>query len=154
MESTHTHKAVLEETTEVVSEVRDTSVNHHRTRARPMQKKRFIVGLMLSSSGIGLMLTVAAGALQTMGANGRLSLPIVGLCMVLGLMMLGGGFGLMATAAPTFDDDEFDRLMQAGNTSMTGRDNSQDVIMPQSLREESERTTTDASGPPLEQSLA
>jgi len=61
------------------------------------------------------MLMVAAGTLQNHGINGRLSLPAVGLCMIVGLMLLGGGFGIMATSAATFDDREFDRLMEAGN---------------------------------------
>ena len=61
------------------------------------------------------MLMVAAGTLQNLGINGRLSLPAVGLCMIVGLMLLGGGFGIMATSAATFDDHEFDRLMEAGN---------------------------------------
>lgn len=61
------------------------------------------------------MLMVAVGTLQNLGINGRLSLPAVGLCMIVGLMLLGGGFGIMATSAATFDDHEFDRLMEAGN---------------------------------------
>ncbi len=64
------------------------------------------------------MLMVAAGTLQNLGINGRLSLPAVGLCMIVGLMLLGGGFGIMATSAATFDDHEFDRLMEAGNLPM------------------------------------
>ncbi len=87
-------------------------------RGRPMQKARFVWGLFLSASGMGLMLVVAAGALHGAGVNGRLSLPVVGLCMIIGLMLLGGGFGIMATASPTFDDDEFDRLMQAGDINI------------------------------------
>ena len=81
------------------------------TRSRPMQKGRFVFGMLLSACGLASMLIVAAGALQSAGVNGRLSLPIVALFMVLGLMLLGGGFGVMATSAGTFDDDEFNRLM-------------------------------------------
>ena len=79
--------------------------------SRPMQKGRFLFGMLLSASGLASMLIVAAGALQTAGMNGRLSLPAVAILMVLGLMLLGGGFGIMATSAGTFDDDEFNRLM-------------------------------------------
>ena len=79
---------------------------------RPMQKRRFLSGLLFSSLGIALMLMVAVGTLHGFGIRGRLSLPVIGLCMIFGLMMLGGGFGVMATAAPSFDDGEFDRLMQ------------------------------------------
>ncbi|MEQ9406701.1 MAG: hypothetical protein RIK87_03205 [Fuerstiella sp.] len=88
-----------------------------RVRARPMQKQRFLMGLVFSTLGIGLMLIVAVGTLQGFGINGRLSLPVVGLCMIIGLMLLGGGFGIMATAAPTFDDDEFERMVRAGDRS-------------------------------------
>lgn len=88
--------------------------------ARPMQIKRFLSGLMFAAGGIGLMLCVAAGALQDAGADGKLSLPAVAICMVIGLMLLGGGFGVMATAAPTFDDGEFDRLLRQGNQSLAG----------------------------------
>jgi len=83
--------------------------------ARPMKKSRFLAGLILSTCGVATMLMVAAGTLQNLGINGRLSLPVVGLCIIVGLMLLGGGFGIMATSAATFDDHEFDRLMEAGN---------------------------------------
>ncbi|MDG1893919.1 MAG: hypothetical protein P8J37_03325 [Fuerstiella sp.] len=88
---------------------------HTRPAARPMRKCRFLTGLTLSTCGVATMLMVAAGTLQNHGINGRLSLPAVGLCMIVGLMLLGGGFGIMATSAATFDDQEFDRLMEAGN---------------------------------------
>lgn len=77
----------------------------------PMRIKRFLFGMLIAAGGIALMLIVAFGMLQGWGVNKNLSLPAIGLCMILGLMMLGGGFGVMATAAGTFDDDEFDRLM-------------------------------------------
>ena len=79
---------------------------------RPMQKGRFMMGMLYTALGIGLMLAVAIGALQDAGVNGQMSLPAVGLCMVAGIMLLGGGFGVMATSSPTFDDDEFERLTQ------------------------------------------
>lgn len=84
---------------------------------RPMQKSRFLAGLLFSGLGLSLMLAVAVGALQDFGLSGRFSLPAVGGCMVIGLMLVGGGFGMMATAAPRFDDDEFDRLVQADNNA-------------------------------------
>jgi hypothetical protein len=83
------------------------------SKARPMQKRRFLSGLLFSSLGISLMLMVAVGTLHGFGIQGRLSLPVIGLCTIFGLMLLGGGFGVMATAAPTFDDNEFNRLMMA-----------------------------------------
>ena len=78
---------------------------------RAMQKGRFLLGLMLSAVGIVTMLLVALGMFRVMGIEGQLSLPVVAVCMIIGLMLLGGGFGIMATASPTFDDDEFERLM-------------------------------------------
>ncbi len=81
---------------------------------RPMQKGRFCMGLIFSTLGMSTMLLVAIGAFRGIGVNGRLSLPVVAVCMILGLMLLGGGFGVMATASPTFDDAEFERLMQSG----------------------------------------
>lgn len=78
---------------------------------KPMQVRQFIRGFFITGGGLGLMLVVIVGVLRDLGVEGRLSLPVTAVCMVLGLMMLGGGFGLMATAAPGFDDDEFDRLL-------------------------------------------
>lgn len=96
--------------------------------SRPMRKVRFLTGLVLSTCGVATMLMVAAGTLQNLGVNGRLSLPIVALCMIVGLMLLGGGFGIMATSAATFDDQEFDRLMEAGNLPVsTPLDSSCDI---------------------------
>ena len=83
--------------------------------ARPMQIKRFVYGMLLASGGVGLMLSVAFGVLHGWGIRGDISLPVIGLCMIIGLMLLGGGFGVMATASGTFDDDEFDRLMAGEN---------------------------------------
>lgn len=96
---------------------RPNSDGQRSIKGKPMQKGRFLMGLVFSSLGIGLMLAIAVGALQNVGLNGRLSLPAVGVCMVVGLVLLGGGFGVMATAAPTFDDDEFDRLVADGDAS-------------------------------------
>ncbi len=84
---------------------------------KTLNKGRFATGLLLSSSGVGLLLFVAVGMLQQFGLNGWFSLPIVAITAIGGIMMLGGGFGLMATAAPSLDDGEFERLMEAGNIS-------------------------------------
>ncbi len=81
------------------------------SQRQPFQVQRFIVGLASSASGIALMLAVAMGILQYYGADGRLSLPAVGLCMIVGLMLLGGGFGLMATSTATFENGSFDRWL-------------------------------------------
>lgn len=87
------------------------------SQPKTMDRGRFFFGMLLSSVGIGLLLLVAVGTLQQMGADGRLSLPLVAITSIAGVMMLGGGFGVMATAAAGLDDGEFDRLMKAGNIS-------------------------------------
>ncbi len=108
-----------------------------------MRKLRFLTGLGLSTCGVATMLMVAAGTLQHLGVTGRLSLPVVGLCMIVGLMLLGGGFGIMATSAATFDDGEFDRLMEAGNLPVpTLLDSSYDIEAGHSENAD-EQTTVD-----------
>ncbi len=92
-----------------------TAVPGRSVTRRPLQKRRFGTGLLLSVAGMFTILVVAFGGLQDAGLRGRVSLPVIGLCVIAGVMMLGGGFGLMATAAPGFDDDEFERLMRAGD---------------------------------------
>jgi len=88
---------------------------------KPLQKRRFGSGLLLSFAGMATVLIVAVGGLQDVGVRGRISMPAVALSVIAGVMMLGGGFGLMATAAPGFDDDEFDRLMRAGDAGNAPR---------------------------------
>lgn len=90
----------------------------HSPAARPMQIRRFIFGLLLSTLGLGGMLLVAVSAFRGGRFAGDLSLPAIGLSMIAGLMLLGGGFGIMATASPTFDDQEFERLVQLGEQGL------------------------------------
>ncbi|MEP3479676.1 MAG: hypothetical protein ABJZ55_10545 [Fuerstiella sp.] len=82
-----------------------------KSEPRPFKPRQFLFGLALSTGGMGLMLFVAAGALHDAGAGGAVSLPATGLCMILGLMLLGGGFGQMAISSPSFDDSEFQRML-------------------------------------------
>ena len=88
--------------------------------AKPMEKGRFAMGLLLSTAGITLLMFVAVGTMQQLGVNGWFSMPLVAVTAIGGVMMLGGGFGLMATAAAGLDDGEFERLMEAGNISSVG----------------------------------
>ena len=85
-----------------------------------MDKGRFAFGLLLSSAGVAVMMTIAGGLLYDSGIAERFSLPIVAGAAIMGIMLLGGGFGLMATAAGSMDDGEFERLMEAGNISAAG----------------------------------
>jgi hypothetical protein len=121
--------------------------------ARPMQVKRFLSGMVFAGSGIGLMLCVAVGALHDAGADGKLSLPAVALCMVIGLMLLGGGFGVMATAAPTFDDDEFARLLRQGNQPLAGERCDNEPFTPSIWEDSQEGSPLDHSEH-MEESLA
>ena len=93
---------------------------------RPLQILPFLRGFFISGGGLGLMMLVVVGVLRDIGVDGSLSLPVVAICMVMGLMMLGGGFGIMATAAPRFDDGEFDRLL-SGADSSSGPDSVQET---------------------------
>lgn len=103
--------AVSSETRTHVSQARHATTALPEKAPRGMRKLRFVFGMLLTGSGIALILSVAAGAVQAFGVTGRLSLPAVGLCMIVGVMLLGGGFGVMATSAATFENDEFERLM-------------------------------------------
>ena len=71
------------------------------------------------------MLFVAAGVLHDAGAGGAVSLPATGLCMILGLMLLGGGFGQMAISSPSFDDSEFQRMLNGDMEEVGIQDNDQ-----------------------------
>lgn len=124
--------------------------------ARPLQLKRFLTGMVFAACGIGLMLCVAVGALQDAGADGNFSLPAVAICMVAGLMLLGGGFGIMATAAPTFDDDEFDRLLRQGSHPLAEQidDDHNDSQAAHDKRAEPSSKATSVVSDLLEESLA
>jgi len=97
------------------------------TAGQSMDKGRFAFGLLLSSAGVAVMMTIAGGLLYDSGIAERFSLPIVAGAAIMGIMLLGGGFGLMATAAGSMDDGEFERLMEAGNISAVGPDESSAV---------------------------
>lgn len=94
-----------------------------KNEPRPFKPQQFLFGLALSAGGMVLMLFVAAGALHDVGGGGAVSLPATGLCMILGLMLLGGGFGQMAISSPSFDDTEFQRLLN-GETKDDDNDDS------------------------------
>jgi len=108
-----------DDTTDVAPLLQVPAVTPVPEKARPMDKRRFLSGLAFATGGMALMLIVAIGALHSAGASGRLSLPAVAVCMIIGLMLLGGGFGIMATAAATFDDGEFERLMHSGDAPVS-----------------------------------
>ena len=82
---------------------------------RALRVRHFAIGLLLTSSGVAILLLVALGAIQQSGMAVGLPLLVVAIFAIIGIMLLGGGFGLMATATPGLDDGEFNRLMHAGD---------------------------------------
>lgn len=102
-----------------------------KNEPRPFKPQQFLFGLALSAGGMVLMLFVAAGALHDVGGGGAVSLPATGLCMILGLMLLGGGFGQMAISSPSFDDTEFQRLLN-GETKDDDNDDDRSDFSPSS----------------------
>ena len=82
---------------------------------RRMRPLRFAMGLVLTTIGIVMILLIAVCMLDVQQPGGSLALPLVAVGVLSGFMLLGGGFGLMASASSGFDEQEFDRLMKAGN---------------------------------------
>jgi hypothetical protein len=76
---------------------------------------RFACGLLLTTTGMGLVLLVGIEMLEVQQLAGNFALALVAFGVLTGVTLLGGGFGLMATASSGFDETEFDRLMKAGN---------------------------------------
>lgn len=94
--------------------------SHGRSNPRPaLQRKlrpaRFAAGLSLTTLGVAIILTFATHMVDVQQIGGSLTLVLVGSGVLSGVICLGGGFGLMTTAASRFDDQEFERLLDAGN---------------------------------------
>ncbi|GEM_PF-1463751 len=89
-------------------------VNSHAAPKR-LQPVRFASGLLLSTTGMGMILLVGIQMLEVQQLAGNFALALVALGILTGVTLLGGGFGLMATASSGFDENEFDRLLKAGN---------------------------------------
>lgn len=86
---------------------------------RRMRPLRFASGLMLTTAGVCIILTIGVQALEVRQLGGDFALVLVAFGVLSGVVLLGGGFGLMATASAGFDEREFDQLMRAGNISST-----------------------------------
>lgn len=80
-----------------------------------MKPVRFAVGLLSTTIGMIIILLVGVRMLEIRQLGGSFALPLILIAVLSGVMLLGGGFGLMATASSGFDEQEFDRLMKAGN---------------------------------------
>lgn len=83
---------------------------------RPFRPARFLVGLLLSVSGISVILIVAANTIRLHHLGREITLPIIAFSVITGIFLLGGGFGIMTTAAAGTDESEFERLLNAGET--------------------------------------
>lgn len=82
---------------------------------RRMRPLRFAIGLVLTTIGIVMILLTGVSMLEAQQPGESSALPLVAIGILSGVMLLGGGFGLMASASSGFDEQEFDRLMKAGN---------------------------------------
>lgn len=89
---------------------------------RRMRPLRFGIGLLLTTSGMGLILLIGIRVLDVRQIGGDFALILVAIGVLCGVTLLGGGFGLMVTASSGFDEQEFDRLMTAGNIASAGID--------------------------------
>jgi hypothetical protein len=84
---------------------------------RKLRPVRFGSGMLLMTTGMGMILMVGVQMLEVRRIGGDFALILVAGGVLTGVTLLGGGFGLMATASSGFDEREFDHLMQAGNIS-------------------------------------
>lgn len=81
-----------------------------RTRRGP-----FLLGMVSSATGIGIVLCIAFGLVQLRRFAGDLSTLLLSGLMIFSVLLIGSGFGMMVLSAAAFDHQEFDRLAQAGN---------------------------------------
>ena len=87
------------------------------TLIRKFQPRRFALGLLVTASGVALILGVGLCAIEMQNIGNDFTMPLIGICLLIAVMLLVGGFGVMATSSSGFDEDEFDRLATAGNIS-------------------------------------
>ena len=79
-----------------------------RTRRGP-----FLLGMVSSATGIGIVLCIAFGLVQLRRFAGDLSTLLLSSLMIFSVLLIGSGFGMMVLSAAVFDHQEFDRLAQA-----------------------------------------
>ncbi len=96
---------------------RSFDVDMDSTRA-PTTRPRFgtfLLGILSSAAGIGIVLSIAFGLVQPRQVAGDFSTLLLGGLMIFSVLLIGSGFGIMVLSAAVFDHQEFDRLAQAGN---------------------------------------
>lgn len=87
------------------------------TLIRKFQPRRFALGLLVTASGVALIIGVGICVIEMQSIGSDFTMPLIGICLLIGVMLLVGGFGVMATSSSGFDEDEFDRIATAGNIS-------------------------------------
>ena len=84
---------------------------------RPLKPLRFAFGMLLTGCGMAMILLIGIRLIEVRLTGGDVSMPFVAVGVLIGVILLGGGFGIMASSSSGFDEDEFDRLAEAGNIS-------------------------------------
>ena len=84
---------------------------------RPLKPLRFAVGMLLTGCGMAMILLIGIRLIEVRLTGGDLVMPLVVVGVLTGVILLGSGFALMASSSSGFDEDEFDRLAEAGNIS-------------------------------------
>jgi hypothetical protein len=79
------------------------------------------MGLASSATGIAIILAIALGLLQLRRITGDFTTPVMSLLAVFSVLLIGTGFGIMVMSSGDFDQQEFDRLIEAGNTCSAER---------------------------------
>ena len=87
---------------------------------RPLKPLRFAFGMLLTGCGMAMILLIGIRLIEVRLTGGDVSMPFVAVGVLIGVILLGGGFGIMASSSSGFDEDEFDRLAEAGNISVSG----------------------------------
>lgn len=83
----------------------------HRLKIWP-----FLMGLASSATGIAIILAIALSLLQLRWITGDFTILVLSLLTVFGVLLIGTGFGMMVLSSGGFDQPEFDRLSETGDT--------------------------------------
>ncbi len=100
-----------------VADVKTDEMRKVAATIRKFQPLRFATGLLCTAAGVALILGAGLRVIEVQNAGAGITLPLIGICVLVGVMLVGGGFGVMATSSSGFDEAEFDRLATAGNIS-------------------------------------
>ena len=73
--------------------------------------------MLLTGCGMAMILLIGIRLIEVRLTGGGLVMPLVVVGWLTGVILLGSGFAIMASSSSGFDEDEFDRLAEAGNIS-------------------------------------